>query len=92
MSLSHSSGWVAAAVGRNRDVGVDVQTPAPVGDRLLRFCCSPDDADALSALPEARRRRELASGGCSDRWAPVAVADREPVEHQDNRSGNERAA
>ena len=60
VSLSHSSGWVAAAVGGNRDVGVDVQTPSPVGDRMLRFCCSPEDADALSALPEAGRRREFA--------------------------------
>ncbi|MFB7590333.1 4'-phosphopantetheinyl transferase family protein [Streptomyces sp. NPDC056169] len=60
VSLSHSAGWVAAAVGRNRDVGVDVQSPSPVGDRLLRFCCSPEDADALSALPEAGRRREFA--------------------------------
>ncbi|MEU7117546.1 4'-phosphopantetheinyl transferase family protein [Streptomyces zaomyceticus] len=60
VSLSHSGGWVAAAVGRNRDVGVDVQTPAPVGDRLLRLCCSPGDAEALAALPEDGRRREFA--------------------------------
>ncbi|MFJ8846117.1 4'-phosphopantetheinyl transferase family protein [Streptomyces cyaneofuscatus] len=60
VSLSHSSGWVAAAVGRDRDVGVDVQTPAAVGDRLLRLCCSPADAEALAVLPEARRRREFA--------------------------------
>ncbi len=56
MSLSHSAGWVAAAVGRGRDVGVDVQVPAPVGDRLLRLCCLPGDADALAALPEDARR------------------------------------
>ncbi|MFJ7063876.1 4'-phosphopantetheinyl transferase family protein [Streptomyces sp. NPDC101115] len=60
VSLSHSSGWVAAAVGRNRDVGVDVQVPAAVGRRLLRFCCSPADADALAAMAEDRRRREFA--------------------------------
>lgn len=60
VSLSHSSGWVAAAVGRDRDVGVDVQTPSAVGDRLLRFCCSPGDAEALAAMPEAVRRREFA--------------------------------
>ncbi|WP_281288097.1 4'-phosphopantetheinyl transferase family protein [Streptomyces roseicoloratus] len=60
VSLSHSSGWVAAAVGRGRDVGVDVQVPAAVGDRLLRFCCAPEDADALTAMAEERRRREFA--------------------------------
>lgn len=60
VSLSHSGGWVAVAVGRDRDVGVDVQTPAPVGDRLLRLCCSPADAEALTALPEDGRRREFA--------------------------------
>ncbi|MFB7029364.1 MULTISPECIES: 4'-phosphopantetheinyl transferase family protein [unclassified Streptomyces] len=60
VSLSHSSGWVAAAVGRGRDVGVDVQVPAAVGDRLLRFCCAPGDADALAALPEEARRSGFA--------------------------------
>ncbi|MFD0367158.1 4'-phosphopantetheinyl transferase family protein [Streptomyces sp. NPDC127114] len=60
VSLSHSAGWVAAAVGRNRDVGVDVQVPAAVGDRLLRFCCAPADADALTAMAEDRRRWEFA--------------------------------
>ncbi|WP_432085081.1 4'-phosphopantetheinyl transferase family protein [Streptomyces sp. bgisy095] len=60
VSLSHSSGWVAAAVGRGRDVGVDVQVPAPVGDRLLRLCCVPGDAEALAALPEEARRSGFA--------------------------------
>ncbi|WP_435189304.1 4'-phosphopantetheinyl transferase family protein [Streptomyces sp. bgisy126] len=60
VSLSHSSGWVAAAVGRGRDVGVDVQVPAPVGDRLLRLCCAPGDAEALAALPEEARRSGFA--------------------------------
>ncbi|MEU7070891.1 4'-phosphopantetheinyl transferase superfamily protein [Streptomyces narbonensis] len=60
VSLSHSSGWVAAAVARDRDVGVDVQTPRAVGDRLLRLCCAPGDAEALTALPEDGRRREFA--------------------------------
>ncbi len=60
VSLSHSSGWVAAAVGLGRDVGVDVQVPAAVGDRLLRLCCAPGDADVLSALPEAARRSGFA--------------------------------
>ncbi|MEU3480153.1 4'-phosphopantetheinyl transferase family protein [Streptomyces sp. NPDC033754] len=60
VSLSHSSGWVAAAVGTGRDVGIDVQTPSPVAARLLRLCCSPEDAETLTALPEADRRREFA--------------------------------
>ncbi|MFI6419684.1 4'-phosphopantetheinyl transferase family protein [Streptomyces sp. NPDC050842] len=60
VSLSHSSGWVAVAVGRNRDVGVDVQAPYAVGERMLRLCCAPGDAEALSGMPEARRRREFA--------------------------------
>lgn len=55
VSLSHSSGWVAAAVGRDRDVGVDVQIPSCASGRLLRLCCSPADAEALAGLPEARR-------------------------------------
>ncbi|MYX14708.1 4'-phosphopantetheinyl transferase superfamily protein [Streptomyces sp. SID8374] len=60
VSLSHSSGWVAAAVGRDRDVGVDVQTPVRASDRLLRLCCSRADAEALAAMPENRRRSEFA--------------------------------
>ncbi|MFE1902760.1 4'-phosphopantetheinyl transferase family protein [Streptomyces gardneri] len=60
VSLSHSSGWVAAAVALDRDVGVDVQTPRAAGDRLLRLCCTPGDAEALAALPESGRRREFA--------------------------------
>ncbi|MEU2428945.1 4'-phosphopantetheinyl transferase superfamily protein [Streptomyces sp. NPDC007861] len=60
VSLSHSSGWVAAAVARNRDVGVDVQTPSAVSGRVLRFCCSPRDVEVLTAMPEDRRRREFA--------------------------------
>lgn len=60
VSLSHSSGWVAAAVGRNRDVGVDAQTPSAVSDRVLRLCCSPADAEVLAAMPADRRGREFA--------------------------------
>ncbi|MFF5392058.1 4'-phosphopantetheinyl transferase family protein [Streptomyces sp. NPDC013012] len=60
VSLSHSAGWVAAAVGRGRDVGVDVQVPAAVGDRLLRLCCAPGDADALAARSEEARRSGFA--------------------------------
>ncbi len=60
VSLSHSSGWVAAAVGRDRDVGVDVQTPSAVSHRMLRLCCSPGDAEALTAMDEDGRRREFA--------------------------------
>ncbi|MBF9072676.1 4'-phosphopantetheinyl transferase superfamily protein [Streptacidiphilus sp. NEAU-YB345] len=60
VSLSHSSGWVAAAVGTHCDVGIDVQLPSRVGDRMLRLCCSAEDAEALAAMPEDRRRREFA--------------------------------
>ncbi|MGW5851957.1 4'-phosphopantetheinyl transferase family protein [Streptomyces sp. NPDC055254] len=60
VSLSHSCGWVAAAVGRDRDVGVDVQIPSAVSDRLLRLCCPPEDTEVLTGLPEAGRRREFA--------------------------------
>ncbi|MCD9903585.1 4'-phosphopantetheinyl transferase superfamily protein [Streptomyces sp. MT29] len=60
VSLSHSSGRVAAAVGRGCTVGVDVQAPSYVSDRLLGLCCSPADAEALAGMPEARRRREFA--------------------------------
>ena len=60
VSISHSSGWAAAAVARNHDVGVDVQIPSRVSDRMLRFCCSPEDAEALTAMPEDSRRREFA--------------------------------
>ncbi|MEU0378909.1 4'-phosphopantetheinyl transferase superfamily protein [Streptomyces cyaneofuscatus] len=60
VSLSHSSGRVAAAVGRGCAVGVDVQAPSYVSDRLLGLCCSPADAEALAGMPEARRRREFA--------------------------------
>ncbi|MEW1762024.1 4'-phosphopantetheinyl transferase superfamily protein [Streptomyces cyaneofuscatus] len=60
VSLSHSSGRVAAAVGRGCAVGVDVQAPSYVSDRLLGRCCSPADAEALAGMPEARRRREFA--------------------------------
>lgn len=60
VSLSHSSGWAAAAVGRDREVGVDVQRPSVVGDRMLRLCCSPGDAEALAAMEQAGRRREFA--------------------------------
>ncbi|MEV7848124.1 4'-phosphopantetheinyl transferase family protein [Streptomyces cyaneofuscatus] len=60
VSLSHSSGRVAAAVGRGCAVGVDVQAPSYVSDRLLGLCCSPADAEALAGMPEARRRAEFA--------------------------------
>lgn len=60
VSLSHSTGWVAAAVGTHRDVGIDVQTPSRVVDRMLHLCCAAGDAEALAAMPEERRRREFA--------------------------------
>src|SRR5262249_38101660 len=48
VSLSHSDGWVAAAVGAGTDVGVDVQVPQPVPPGLLRRCCRPATRAALA--------------------------------------------
>ncbi|MGH8792446.1 MAG: 4'-phosphopantetheinyl transferase family protein [Stackebrandtia sp.] len=60
ISLSHSDGLVAAAVGVDRRVGVDVQTPVPVGAALLERCCTPGGRFELAALPPQRRATEFA--------------------------------
>ncbi len=60
VSLSHSDGWVAVAVGVHRPVGIDVQVPVPVEPGMIRRCCSPRLADVLAALPESRRAGEFA--------------------------------
>jgi 4'-phosphopantetheinyl transferase len=60
ISLSHSDGLVAAAVHTGAGpVGVDIQAPHPVGDRLVRRCC-PRHAAELLRLPSPDRDRELA--------------------------------
>jgi 4'-phosphopantetheinyl transferase len=61
ISMSHSGGTVAAAVGVGHPVGVDVQAPTAPSAGLVARCCTPDVADALAALPPARRDIELAA-------------------------------
>lgn len=60
VSLSHTDGWVAAAVSSDGAVGVDAQRPVPVGGGLLRRCCSPPARTALLRLPEPARELEFA--------------------------------
>lgn len=60
VSLSHSGGWVAAAVGLGPDVGVDVQVPQPASAALLRRCCGPAARRALAAMPPRRLDEEFA--------------------------------
>jgi len=60
VSLSHDGGTVAAAVGRCRRVGVDVQTPpAWVTEAMIRRCLR-QQASSLQRLDEAGRGVELA--------------------------------
>lgn len=60
ISLSHTHGRVAAAIGVGLDVGVDVQQPEPVSDALLRRCCLRHVRAELAALPDAARELEFA--------------------------------
>lgn len=60
VSLSHTDGWVAAAVYLRGQTGVDVQAPALAPGRLRRRCCTPSALRALSALPRAERDLEFA--------------------------------
>ncbi|MFC8008538.1 4'-phosphopantetheinyl transferase family protein [Streptomyces olivaceus] len=60
ISLSHSAGWVAAAVSPGRAVGVDVQAPVEVSAEVIARCCSAADAAGLAALPEDVRALEFA--------------------------------
>ena len=61
ISVSHTGGTVAAAVGAGHPVGVDVQAPTALSAGLVARCCTPDVADALAALPPARRDVEFAA-------------------------------
>lgn len=56
VSLSHSKGWVAAAVCPEGSVGVDVQVPIRVANGLIRRCCG---GSALSLLPQSARDLEF---------------------------------
>jgi 4'-phosphopantetheinyl transferase len=60
VSLSHTDGWVAAAVHTGGAVGVDAQAPVRAGDGLLRRCCTPTALAALARLPDAARDVEFA--------------------------------
>ena len=60
VSLSHSAGWVAAAVARHRQIGIDVQVPDTAPLALLRRCLRPDDLATVGALPPELRARRLA--------------------------------
>lgn len=60
VSISHTEGWVAAAVRPDGAVGIDAQRPVAVADRLLRRCCTPSARAALSGLPDAARDVEFA--------------------------------
>jgi 4'-phosphopantetheinyl transferase len=61
ISVSHTGGTVAAAVGVGHPVGVDVQAPTTLSAGLIARCCTPDVADVLAALPPARRDVEFAA-------------------------------
>jgi 4'-phosphopantetheinyl transferase len=60
VSLSHTDGWVAAAVHLCGAVGVDVQAPVSPGERLAQRCCTPSARQALSRLPKPDRDTEFA--------------------------------
>lgn len=60
VSLSHDDGWVAAAVGRGRRVGVDVQVPVRGSASRLGGRCLGKHLALLNVLPEDRRDAELA--------------------------------
>jgi 4'-phosphopantetheinyl transferase len=60
ISLSHTRGWLAAAVGVGHAVGVDVQAPAPVPAGMLHRCCRPDVRARLRTLPAAERAARFA--------------------------------
>jgi 4'-phosphopantetheinyl transferase len=60
VSISHSDGWVAAAVLPGGRIGVDVQTPVDADARMLARCCTASAWRALAALPGADRAGEFA--------------------------------
>ncbi|MFJ6889631.1 4'-phosphopantetheinyl transferase family protein [Streptomyces californicus] len=50
ISISHSGGYAAAAVGEGLDVGIDIQIPRPPSPGMIRRCCSPHTAARLTTL------------------------------------------
>jgi len=86
ISVSHTAGWVAAAVNPCGAVGVDVQVPVVVSDSMLRRCCTPLGRSLLRALNREARELEFAwlwsiqescvkasGGGLSDRPWRIAL-------------------
>ena len=56
-NLAHSHGAVVCVVGRDREIGVDIEyleRPAPTHDLAARVC-APDELDDINAAPEAER-------------------------------------
>jgi phosphopantetheinyl transferase/thioesterase domain-containing protein len=60
ISLSHTQGHVAAAIGLGVAVGIDVQVPVPVTPAVVRRCCVPHVRAELETLPDADRELEFA--------------------------------
>jgi 4'-phosphopantetheinyl transferase len=60
VSMSHTDGWVAAAVHAGGLIGVDAQAPHPASEALIRRCCTPVARTELSRLPRPARDLELA--------------------------------
>jgi 4'-phosphopantetheinyl transferase len=60
ISLSHSQGYVAAAVGRGVPVGIDVQFPVQVSRALIARCCARDAQADLERLDDGDRELEFA--------------------------------
>ncbi|RZD87860.1 4-phosphopantetheinyl transferase [Streptomyces albidoflavus] len=60
VSISHSGGGVAVAVGAGRAVGVDIQGPVTPTPGLLRRCCSPAQRQEMAALPAHRQAAAMA--------------------------------
>ncbi len=60
VSLSHSHGWVAAAVVPRGQVGVDVQVAQPCSDRLLHRCLQEADLPGVRRLRPEERAAYLA--------------------------------
>lgn len=59
ISVSHSGRLVAAALGMDCRVGVDVEEPVPADRALVERCCRPSAVAVLNGLPAEARMREF---------------------------------
>jgi 4'-phosphopantetheinyl transferase len=64
ISISHTDDWVAAAVQTTGGdgpaaVGVDVETPRPVGPRLIARCTTPQARELLARMPAPQQTYEF---------------------------------